>query len=264
MTRFSLTLLACIIATFLYAQDKNEALRQASSNAVNPIAQVIKFQLQPNYYMYYGGGNQLNLTTRIIVPVKGILLPFIKTKNKKLFSLPRLELPLTSQTFGKDSGKNATGLGDILLVDILVKKVPWGKFGVGPCLGFPTATEPILGSGKWSAGIAGVILYNKNPEWMLGAVAQQYFSYAGDASRPPRNYMMFQPIFNLLLNKGWFLMFNPILTLDWHNGDYTVPVPFGFGKALAKNLSFYLMPEYIVSGPTARSFVIQFNMNTMF
>ncbi len=59
-------------------------------------------------------------------------------------------------------------------------------------------------------------------------------------------------------------MLNPICTFDWHNADYTVPLPLGFGKALAKNLSMYLMPEYIVSGPTARSLVIKFNLNSMF
>jgi hypothetical protein len=59
-------------------------------------------------------------------------------------------------------------------------------------------------------------------------------------------------------------MVNPICTFDWEQHNYTIPLALGFGKAFAKNLSAYIMPEYIISGPTRKSWVIQFNLNTMF
>jgi hypothetical protein len=159
---------------------------------------------------------------------------------------------------------NATGLADMTFADNVAFKTSWGKFGFGFNLSFPTATAPVLGSGKWMAGPSGVIFYNKPKHMMLGLVVNQYFSYAGSPSRPPVCYMNVQPFIDVIFNKGYFIMINPICTLDWQNGNYTVPLALGFGKAFAKNLSCYVMPEYVVSGPTRNTFIIQFNLNGMF
>lgn len=59
-------------------------------------------------------------------------------------------------------------------------------------------------------------------------------------------------------------MITPICTLDWKENQYTIPLAFGFGKAFAKYISAFIMPEYILTGRTQRSLVIQFNLNTMF
>jgi hypothetical protein len=262
--KLCLTFLSGFILLLSYSQDKNETIKQTASNAVNPIASVIKFQLQPNYYIFYNGGNQLNLTTRIICPYDGILLPFIKSGNKKLFSMVRLEVPVTSQTYGSEPELNATGLADITLSDVLAVKTSWGRFGLGPCFGFPSATSPVLGSGKWTAGLVGVIMYTKTKDLLLGLVMNQYFSYAGTPSEPQKNYMTLQPFFNVIIKNGYFIMINPICTLDWTENHYTIPLALGLGKAFAKNLTAFIMPEYILTGPTSKSFVIQFNLNTMF
>ena len=259
-----LTILSGFLLLISYSQNKNDSLGKAAVNAVNPIASVIKFQMQPNYYMYYSGGNQFCLTTRIICPFDGILLPFFKPGNKKLFSMARIEIPVTSQTYGSYSELDATGLADITLSEVLAVKTFWGRFGAGPCFGFPSATSPNLGSGKWTAGLVAMIMYTKNKNLLLGLVANQYFSYAGSPSRPPKNYMTLQPFISVIFNSGYFIMITPVCTLDWKENQYTIPLAFGFGKAFAKNLSAFIMPEYILTGPTRRSLVIQFNLNTMF
>jgi len=262
--RASLTLLSCILLSFCFAQVQQATITQAAANAVNPLAQVIKFQMQPNYSIFHGDGQQINLVTRIITPYHGILLPFFKSKNEKIFSMARLEIPILSQTYDSLSSLNATGLGDITLSEVLAVKTSWGKMGAGPALGFPAATSPVLGSGKWTAGLVGMIMYTKKHNFMAGIVLQQFFTYAGSPSRPPSNYMTAQPFIYVIFTKGYFIMINPICTFDWQKGNYTIPLALGFGKAFAKNLSAYIMPEYIVSGLNKKSFVIQFNLNTMF
>jgi hypothetical protein len=262
--RIFLTLPLCLCFIFSFSQENTGNLTQVASNAINPIARVIKFMLQPNYYIYNNGGNAINLMMRIVSPYNAIFIPGIKTKNKNIFSLVRIEFPVTSQTYGSEPELNATGLADMTLGDVLVFKKSWGKLGLGVNLGFPTATVPVLGSGKWTAGPSGIIFYNKPKHLMLGLVLSQYFSYAGSPSRPPSNYMTLQPFIDVIFNKGYFIMINPICTLDWQKGDYTVPVALGFGKAFAKNLSSFIMPEYVVSGPTKNTLIIQFNLNAMF
>jgi len=262
--RTTLTALSCLLLTFAFPQAKTEGLSQAARNALNPIAQVVKFMLQPNYYLYANGGNALNLMTRIISPYHAILVPGIKPKSDKIFSIVRLEFPVTSQTFGSEPERNATGLADMTLGGTACYKTSWGKLGIGINLGFPTATSPALGSGKWTAGPSAILFYNKPKHVMLGLVVNQYFSYAGSPSRPATNYMNLQPFIDVIFNKGYFIMINPICTLDWQKDDFTVPLALGFGKAFSKNLSAFIMPEYIVSGSNRKTCIVQFNLNAMF
>ncbi len=259
------TLIFCVCILCGTAQEKPASLNQsAASNALNPVAQVIKFQMQPNYSVFHSGMQQIDLMTRIIMPFKGLIGPLARPKNEKFFSLVRFEIPVISQTDDSVSALNATGIGDITFSDVIAMKTPWGKLGAGPCFGFPSASMTPLGAGKWTAGIVALALYHKVPSYMIGVVLNQYFSYAGSPSRPERNYMTLQPIIDFIFPKGYYILINPILIFDWHNEDYTVPVAIGFGKAFAKNLSAYIMPEYIASGSTKNSWVIQFNLNTMF
>jgi hypothetical protein len=183
----------------------------------------------------------------------------------KVYTIYRLEVPLVSQTIssGSSSG-NATGLADLVLIDVIAFKRKWGLAGIGPALIIPTASPAIYGSGKWSAGLAGVILYTKIPRLQIGALAQQYFSFAGDAERESVNFMFFQPILNKILSKGYFLQFSPIMKFDWENSDYIIPLSIGFGRAFAKNLSMSIAPEYIVAGSSKDTFSVKLNVNLMF
>ena len=264
--RISMIAVICctLISTHVFCQD-HAGLGEAARHAVDPTASITKLQFQPNYYIYYGSGNQFNLTSRVIRPFSGVFLPFIKAGNpKKFYSVARIEVPVTSQTYPGDSPRNATGLADITCLDMLVVRTGWGRLGGGPSLGFPTATSPELGSGKWTAGLSAIIMSNMINGWMLGVLMQQMFSYAGSPSRPPVNYLQLQPMVNCVLGKGYFLGYTSIITLDWEKDAYTIPVSVSFGKALAKNFTLMLTPEYFLTGPMKKGFLIEFNINAMF
>jgi hypothetical protein len=43
---------------------------------------------------------------------------------------------------------------------------------------FPTATEPLLGNGKWTAGPS-IVLLTEPGHWVIGALANNRWSFAG-------------------------------------------------------------------------------------
>ena len=71
-----------------------------------------------------------------------------------------------------------------------------GKFlwGAGFDLGFPTATDDILGAGKWTAGPSAIGAY-MGPKWKIGGLLQQYWDYAGDSDRADVNMTNIQLLY---------------------------------------------------------------------
>lgn len=244
--------------------DEQQALTHAADQATNPLAFVTKFQIQPNYTLLDNDGDELNLIFRIMQPSKTIGLPFIKSKHpEKIYTIYRLEAPIISQTV-PDNATDATGLSDLIFIDVIAFTQKWGVLGIGPALSMPTASSTYLGSGKWSPGLAGVILYKKIPKFTVGALVQQFVSVAGDENRNDVNHMLLQPVITQVFNKGVFLNFSPIIVLDWENEKYNIPIGLNIGKAFAKTLSMFIGPEYVVSGPGKGDFTIRLNINTMF
>ena len=193
-----------ITSSLALAQEESD-VKKAADNATNPLAFVTKFQIQPNYTYKNGGGNQLILVSRIMQPSKTIGLPFIKSKKpSKVYSIYRLEAPVASQTL-PESDLDATGVTDLILVDVIAFKTKFGIMGVGPALSLPTANSPNLGTGKWSAGLAGTFI-TKVLGLRVGVLAQQFFSFAGDSEREDQNYLIFQPFATKNFKKGYHMM----------------------------------------------------------
>ncbi len=252
------------LSLFAQDEDKHAEASKAADNATNPLAFVTKLQFQPNYTFKENGGDQFVLITRIMQPSKTIGLPFIKSKDpSKIYTIYRMEMPVGSQTFPNNVG-DATGLTDFVFIDVIAFKKKWGLLGVGPALILPTASSEFLGSGKWSAGLAATILYKKKKSWTFGVLAQQFNSFAGDSNRQDINKMLFQPVVTKIFKKGYFANFSPIMVFDWENDAYNIPIGFNVGRAFAKNLSMFIGPEYVVSGPGKGDFTIRLNINAMF
>jgi len=96
-----------------------------------------------------------------------------------------------------------TGLGDLAAVDFFLFKAPWsGRWGIGPALVIPTATDPALGGGKWSAGPAAVAIYREG-DLQLGVLGQALFSFAGASDRDDLRTISIQPFGGLGFGNGW-------------------------------------------------------------
>jgi hypothetical protein len=110
--------------------------------------------------------------------------------------------------------------------------------GVGPAMVIPTATNNILGQGKFSLGPSFVALAQPG-HWTVGALINNVWSVAGSGGRPSVNQMVLQYFINYNMKKGWYLTMSPILTANWNatNGNVWT-VPFGGGVGRIMKLGF--------------------------
>jgi hypothetical protein len=89
---------------------------------------------------------------------------------------------------------------------------------VGPTFVLPTATQEVLGQGKWSAGPAAVVVVT-TMYMVFGAVGNNVWSFAGSSERTNVNQMLVQPFLNYNFSHGWYLVSSPIITANWEAAD---------------------------------------------
>ena len=107
-----------------------------------------------------------------------------------------------------------------------------------PAFVIPTATNEILGQGKFSLGPSFVALAQPG-HWTLGLLVNNVWSVAGSGSRPDVNQMLLQYFINYNMKRGWYLSFSPIITANWKASDDNVwTVPFGGGIGRVMKLGF--------------------------
>ncbi len=136
-------------------------------------------------------------------------------------------------------GGRTTGFGDMYYVGLLspkegIKHEGGGSsvWGVGVDFAFPTATEDVLGSGKWSAGPAALYAY-LGPKWKLGALWQQYFSFAGDSDSSDVNLSNIQYFAYYSIDDVTSIGAGPNILADWEQDSknrWTVPIGIGVNR----------------------------------
>lgn len=195
----------------------------------NPVANLISVPFQNNTNF---GVGQFDRTSNVLN-----IQPVLPTPlSEDLLLINRLIVPLAYQPELAPGVGNTFGLGDILYQGFLSPD-PTGNFswGAGPAISFPTATDTVLGSGKWSIGPAAVGIWSID-NLVTGALINNIWSFAGDGDRSDVNFLTFQPFFNYNLDDGWFINTAPIITANWEasGGDvWTVPIGAGFGRVFA-------------------------------
>ncbi|MEE8626144.1 MAG: hypothetical protein V3T19_12450 [Acidiferrobacterales bacterium] len=136
-------------------------------------------------------------------------------------------------------GGRTTGFGDMYYVGLLspkegIKHEGGGSsvWGAGVDLAFPTATKDVLGTGKWSAGPSALYAY-LGPKWKVGALWQQYFSFAGDSDRADVNLSNIQYFVYYSIDEVTSIGAGPNIIADWeqNSGDrWTVPIGIGINR----------------------------------
>jgi hypothetical protein len=195
----------------------------------NPVANLISVPFQNNTNF---GVGQFDRTSNVLN-----IQPVLPTPlSEDLLLINRVIVPLAYQPELAPGVGNTFGLGDILYQGFL-SPTPTGNFswGAGPAISFPTATDTVLGSGKWSIGPAAVGIWSID-NIVTGALINNIWSFAGDGDRSDVNFLTFQPFFNYNLDDGWYINTAPIITANWKaSGDnvWTVPIGAGFGRVFA-------------------------------
>lgn len=146
-----------------------------------------------------------------------------------LTQLMKITMPLVSTT--PEPGSK-TGLGDLEVFDLFTVKQSWGRWGVGPILVFPTATNEELGAGKYQAGPSAGAIYSGIKNFIVGAVLQNPISFAGDSNRLSVNQLIVTPTLYYNFEDGWFVGLSDFnWTFDWKdNGAALIPVGLQVGK----------------------------------
>jgi len=211
------------------AATNSDALRKA---AQNPIASLISVPVQNNNNFGIGPDGRVQdiLNIQPVIPAR-------LSANWNLIS--RIITPIIYQpTASQPINQGAYGFGDLNPTFFLSPAKP-GKliWGAGAAVVLPTATNPVLGQGKWSIGPSVVVLAQPG-KWTLGALVNNVFSFAGQSSRKDVNQMVFQYFINYNLKKGWYITWQPTLTANWEVTSGRWVVPFGGGVGRIMKLGF--------------------------
>jgi hypothetical protein len=198
----------------------------------NPVASLISVPIQNNSNFNVGPYDRTQdvLNIQPVIPVK-------LTDNWNLIT--RIIQPIVWQPYPNQNSGGQFGFGDMNPSFFLSPGKP-GKliWGVGPAFIVPTATNPILGQGKFSLGPS-IVLLTQPGHWTIGTLINNVWSVAGSGSRPPVNQMLLQYFINYNMKKGWYLSVSPIITANWRaSGGNIWTVPFGGGVGRIMKLGF--------------------------
>jgi hypothetical protein len=158
----------------------------------------------------------------------------------------RPELPNPSEA------ADARGLGDITYTVVMeARELKPVSVAAGIATSLPTASEDGLGSGKWSAGPA-VMVMTRQEAWSALIQARQIWSFAGDSQRTDVNNLAIEPIITYNFTKQWYLVTDPVILANWEldSGDrWLVPLGGGSGyrfKAWSQLIDLRLEAYYNV------------------
>jgi opacity protein-like surface antigen len=191
----------------------------------NPIADLVSVPFQSNTNFNAGPFNR----TQEILNIQPVV-PMHLNENWNVIS--RTIIPLVSQP-DPLLDSNTNGIGDITQSLFLSPTHPGALiWGVGPVFTAPSASDPILGTGKVLFGPTAVFLTTPG-HWVLGVLLNNQWSVGGNPLRPAVNAFLAQPFVNYNMAHGWFLTTSPVITANWlatPDERWTVPVGGGIGR----------------------------------
>ena len=191
----------------------------------NPIADLVSVPFQSNTNFNAGPFNR----TQEIFNIQPVVPMHL---NEDWNVISRTIIPLVSQP-DPLIDNNTNGVGDITQSLFLSPVNPGALiWGAGPVFTAPSASDPILGTGKFLFGPTAVFLMTPG-HWVMGVLLNNQWSVGGNPLRPAVNAGLAQPFLNYNMEHGWYLNTSPIITVNWlaaSGEQWTVPVGGGVGR----------------------------------
>ncbi|WP_372012438.1 transporter [Pseudoxanthomonas sp. 10H] len=200
--------------------DADELARQLS----NPVASLVSVPLQFNYDELDSGGSRAWVNVQPVVPV---------SIGEHWNMISRTILPITYQEDLFPGAGSQFGTGDITQSLFFSPKQPTAGgwiVGFGPAVLVPTASDDLLGTGKWGAGPTAVVLRQTQAGWTYGALVNHLWSFAGDSDRNDVSSTFLQPFLTRGMGQGRTLSLNLESSYNWETRQWTVPVNIGYSK----------------------------------
>jgi len=154
----------------------------------------------------------------------------------------RFEMPVS--TTAVSGATTQAGLGDayaqLLTVPYFSRSF---AFVVGSGLKIPTASDNLLGTGKWVAGPMVV------PVWFFGAglflfKVQNLSSFAGSADRPDINTLLLTPTYVHRFDRTWWILADAETRTDWERSNQTAARGgLQVGHVLSQRFALWVKPE---------------------
>lgn len=239
-----------------------EDASSGSAQANNPLANMTAFNMQ-NYYIGDVTGSDKDANQFWLRYAQ----PFSVNDSHWLL---RASLPVNTYPTPPEGG-HKTGTGDLNLFTawLIDTGNPAVRFGVGPQLTAPTASEHELGSEKWSAGLVNVLFNASSPVFQYGYLASWQHSFAGEGDRSDVNIGAFQPFAFYQLGGGTYLRSAPIWNYNFQNDSYGVPLGLGVGQVIKSGktvYNFFVEPQGSVAdrGAGQPRWQIFFGLNLQF
>ncbi|MEM1084280.1 MAG: hypothetical protein AAGI48_09165 [Verrucomicrobiota bacterium] len=225
-------LVACLSLNSAEAQAAEPSADEIARELANPNTPLASLNFKNQFRFFDGtlpGASDQSGYTMLFQPG----FPFALENGDQIIWRPAIPLivdqpvfdPLT-QNFNSESG-----LGDIGFDLAYARTTENGlltAFGLFTTL--PTSTNSLLGAGRWSIG-AEFLIGKLTDTYVLGAFPNHQWDIAGwgDGSV---NLTTMQVFATWLPGGGWNVGTSPILSYDWHNDQWTVPLNLTFGKTV--------------------------------
>jgi len=261
--KFQFLFLCCLlVSTGEAISDDNTDLAKESQN---PVANLISVPFNSNFNFNYGIQNK----TQYILDIKPVV-PISMSPKWNLIT--RTIIPIIHQPELMPSGGYVKGIGDINPSFYISPAHPGAVIvGVGPTFILPTATNKQLGQGKYSVGPSLVVL-TMPKSWVIGFLTSNFWSFAGDSSRPNVNSFSLQYFINYNFPHGWFLTSAPVITANWNASSkerWTVPFGIGGGRVFkiggqALNASIQAYDNVITPSQVGADWQLQLNFSLLF
>jgi hypothetical protein len=199
---------------------------EMAQKLANPLAAMISLPMQLNYDQDFGvddTGDRFLMNVQPVVPIS-------LTKDWNLIS--RSIVPVVTQSELFAGAGRQTGLGDTVQSLWFSPAKPTDKglvWGIGPVILIPTATDDLLGGGKWGLGPTAVALRQNGP-WTYGGLVNHIWSVAGSGNRNDISSTFFQPFLTYNTPSAVTYALNLESTYDWKSEQWAIPVNFMVSK----------------------------------
>jgi hypothetical protein len=209
------------------AAPQDDSEENLAQQLANPVAALISVPMQYNYDDKIGASDG----SRDLLNIQPVI-PLSMSPDWNLIT--RTILPLIDVHDLPQRGDSTSGTGDVTASQFISPKQPTSSgwiWGAGPVELLPTASNRVLGSGKWGLGPTFVVLKQQGPI-TYGLLANHIWSVAGDSDRNYVSSTFIQPFFSYLTRTKTSFGINTESSYDWRTSSWSVPINFSVSQLL--------------------------------
>src|SRR6187551_1432106 len=240
-------------------REEAERLRKTAARyGTDPTAIVGRMQLTSQYLDLTPHANATLTTARVDLPFRGDYLL-------------RMDMPFLRTTDGQSPGMGSQrGLSDLAVTaGWRAYNTPEYALLVGAVSSFPTATEPVLGFGKYTVGpaVATARFLPRLDSFLIGLLSYQT-SVGGDPSRKDVSILNITAQVNSFWGQRWWTIVQSVWQVDFErSGKSSMVMEFEGGRNLIGRFGAYIRPGVGIYGrdvPGAYIWNIEVGVRYMF